>query len=284
MEAHTVEVDGVRMRWIERGEGTPVVLVHGLPTSPALFRRVMDEVRGARLFAWEMVGYGESIPSGRDRDISVARQARYLLAWMKAIGIPRAVLVGHDLGGGVVQIAAVRAPEQCAGLVLVDSIAYDAWPVPIVRAARAIAPIVARTPMRALRLVLGRVLSLGHDVPSVARESMELHLRAYAKHDGARALIRQLASLDTRDTLAVADELAKLRRVPCRVVWGAADPFLKLRWGVRLARDLGCELTSIEGASHFLPEDHPDAVASAIRDVVDRVERAARESTPRIHN
>jgi pimeloyl-ACP methyl ester carboxylesterase len=45
----------------------------------------------------------------------------------------RAVLVGHDLGGGVAQIAAVRAPGRCAGLVLANSIGYDSWPIPSVR-------------------------------------------------------------------------------------------------------------------------------------------------------
>lgn len=41
--------------------------------------------------AWEMVGYGASIPEGRDRDISVGRQAEYLVAWMRERGIERAV-------------------------------------------------------------------------------------------------------------------------------------------------------------------------------------------------
>lgn len=57
-------------------------------------------------------------PQGVGRDISVARQADYLVAWLDAIGVERAVLVGHDLGGGVVQIAAVRSPSRCAGPVL----------------------------------------------------------------------------------------------------------------------------------------------------------------------
>jgi pimeloyl-ACP methyl ester carboxylesterase len=65
-------------------------------------------VRGGRCLAFEMVGYGESIPAGRDRDISVARQADYLLAWLNHLDIEQAVLAGHDLGGGVAQIAAVH--------------------------------------------------------------------------------------------------------------------------------------------------------------------------------
>jgi pimeloyl-ACP methyl ester carboxylesterase len=110
-------IRGVPMRWTEEGEGFPVVLLHGIPTSPALWRHVMPQVRGGRCLAFELVGYGDSIPAGRDRDISVARQADYLLAWLDHLGVEPAVLVGHDLGGGVAQIAAVREPRRCARLV-----------------------------------------------------------------------------------------------------------------------------------------------------------------------
>jgi len=57
-----------------------------------------------------MVSYGSSIPQGNARDVSVARQADYLLDWLKALDIDRAVLVGHGLGDGVVPIAARQRP------------------------------------------------------------------------------------------------------------------------------------------------------------------------------
>lgn len=110
MESNFVEAGGVRMRWEEEGEGVPVVFVHGIPTSPRLWRHVIPRVEGARCLAWEMVGYGDSIREGHDRDISVARQAGYLSDWMREVG-DGAVIVGHDLGGGVAQILAARHPE-----------------------------------------------------------------------------------------------------------------------------------------------------------------------------
>ncbi len=102
------------MSWIEQGEGIPVVLVQGTPTSPELWRKVVPLLRGVRVFAWEMVGYGQSIAEGRSRDISVGQQANYLASWMQHLGIKKAILAGHDLGGGVVQIAAVRQPKLCS--------------------------------------------------------------------------------------------------------------------------------------------------------------------------
>lgn len=260
-------IGGITMRWIEEGEGPAVVFIHGVPTGPELWRRVLPQVAGARRLAWEMVGYAGSIPEGAGRDMSVAGQAGHLLAWLDALGIERAVLVGHDLGGGVAQIAAMQAPARCAGLVLVNSIAYESWPIPSVRAMRAMGGIVGRLPSAAFRPVFGGFVRLGHDRRDVARESASLHWRPYAAHGGASAFIRQVRSLPTADTVVVADELPSLG-VPAQIVWGAADRFQDLRYGERLAHDLGAPLVRLDSARHFVPEDHPEAVADAVGQVL----------------
>lgn len=269
MESHRVTVRDVPVRWEERGDGTPVVLVHGIPTSPALWRHVVDRVEG-RCLAFEMVGYGASIPAGRGRDISVARQVDHLLAWLDAIGVDRAVLVGHDLGGGVAHLAAIRGPSRCAGLVLTNSIGYDSWPIPSVQAMRAASPVVRRLPTPALYPVVATLLARGHDDREVARESLALHWRHYREHGGAAALARQVDSLDVRDTRGVSERLRELD-VPARVVWGAADQFQTVDYGERFARDLRTDLWRIEGGKHFTPEDHPDDVAEAVNEVLKEV-------------
>lgn len=265
------------MRWEESGEGFPLVLVHGIPTSPALWRRVVPRLSGFRCLAWEMVGYGASIPQGRDRDISVSGQADHLAAWLRALDIPRAILVGHDLGGGVVQIAAVRHPGICAGLLLTNAICYDSWPIPSVKAMQATRVIVARTPEPALRAMIATLFQRGHDVPEQAEAAQEVHWSHYARHGAGEALARQVAALDVADTLAVADALPRLAR-PARVVWGVADQFQKIVYGERLARDLNATLVRIEGGKHFTPEDHPQEIADALQDLLAEIEPDRRES------
>ena len=277
MESFTREVNGVPMRWLESGSGSPVVFVHGIPTGPALWRHVTPELEG-RCLAWEMVGYADSIPQGRGRHISVSRQAEHLLDWLEALGIERAVLVGHDLGGGVVQIAAVRRPERFGGLVLVNAISYDSWPIPAVQAMRLAHPLVARLPDAVFRPMLEGFLRAGHDDRARAAESAAIHVRPYLEHGGGRAFVHQIRALHTQDTLAVADALPRLD-LPARIVWGAADPFQKLEYGERLAHDLRAPLHEIAGAKHFVPEDHPAEVAQAVREVL--AEPDARPSAAR---
>ncbi len=123
MQRRTAEIHGEAVAWHEQGSVVPVVLIHGIPTGPALWRRVVPLVEGARCLAFEMAGYADSMGADADRDISVAAQAARIWPWLDALGIERAVLVGHDLGGGVAQIAAVRHRDRCAGLVLTNAMA-----------------------------------------------------------------------------------------------------------------------------------------------------------------
>ncbi len=270
-ELRSTVVGDITMRWSDEGEGPAVVFVHGIPTGPDLWRHVLPRVDGARKLAWEMVGYAGSIPQGEGRDISVARQADHLLSWLDAIGVERAVLVGHDLGGGVAQIAAVRSPSRCTGLVLVNSIAYDSWPIPSVKAMRAMGGLVTRLPATAFKPVFAGFLRLGHDRADVGAESVARHWTHYLDHGAADAFVRQVRSLHTADTLAVAGALPTLG-VPARVVWGAADRFQKLRYGERLAADLAAPLVRLDTARHFVPEDHPEPVATAVEEVLSAVE------------
>lgn len=256
------------MRWLEDGheEGTPVVLVHGIPTSPELWRHVMPRLDEARCLAWEMLGYGTSIPQGQNRDISVSRQADYLDAWLQHLGIERAVLVGHDLGGGVVQILATRHRSRVAGIVLTNSICYESWPILSVKAMQRGAPLLRLLPDTTVYPLFVSLQRRGHDNAQRANESIGQHWSHYAAHGAARALVQQVSALDVHDTMAVADQLSDLD-VPARVIWGAADGFQKLHYGQRLARDLNTRIQRIDNGRHFTPEDHPEQIAAATNEL-----------------
>lgn len=277
-------VDNILMRWEDhgpRGEKTPVIMVHGFPTHPRLWRYVIPRItrHGVRCLAWEMVGYGWSMREGLNREISIAQQAKYLRAWMRRMGIERAVLVGHDLGGGVVQRVAVENPELCAGLVLADSVAYDNWPVAPVRLSRALAGAIERmSPYMLKWYFAGAMMYLGYDEALRRMESMLLHWQPYGRPVGPMAFAHQLRSLDASDTLAIAQGLSGVR-VPARIVWGEDDP-LGVASARQLARDLDAQLLVIPNARHYTPEDHPGMVAQCIEQVLATIGVSVRGEAP----
>ena len=93
--------------------------------------------------------------------ISVGAQADRLNAWIEHLDLGPVTLVGHDLSGGVVHIAAVRRPDLFAGLISTNGIGYDSWPIPSVKAMRAAAPLLSRLPAVALKPAFAILLARG---------------------------------------------------------------------------------------------------------------------------
>lgn len=269
-------VDGIMMRWEEHGDNAPghnpIIMVHGIPTHPRLWRYVIPKItrQGVKCYAWELVGFGWSMEEGLYRNISVAKQAEYLYAWLQSKGISRAVFVGHDLGGGVLQQLLTKHPELCMGLTLVDCIAYRNWPVTLVKLARSMNAIIEKIPAPLLMpVLLAGFMNLGHDSAQRRWHSFKLHWRPYARTIGPKAFAHQLRNLNSDDTAAVAEQLQNIK-APAHVVWGEFDP-LGMSSGEQLANDLRAPLTRLPQGRHFTPEDHPQEVAAAINTVLMQV-------------
>lgn len=120
VEGKVVEAGGTSVFFTERGEGFPVVLVHGNTGSSRWFQRVMD-APGCRLIAPDLPNFGRSgLLPGEPR---IDGYAEVVSAFLGALGMEAPVLVGHSLGGAVAISLAVRNPRLLRGLVLVDSAA-----------------------------------------------------------------------------------------------------------------------------------------------------------------
>ncbi len=262
------------MRWLERpGSGPPVVLIHGIPTSPELWRYVTPLVPAARVLAWELVGYGRHSQPGEGLDVSVRAQARHLAAWLDRVAGGPVVLVGHDIGAGVVQRFAVGHPERVAGIVLTDGIAYENWPVWPMNVVRSLGPAFAALPQLGFAALYAAALTALHDDAGHGRRCAGVHWRiGYAHPQAPATLLRQVRALHTEDTVAIAPDLPRLRGIP-GIAWARDDRFLPVADAERLARDIGAHLDVIPGADHFTPEDHPERVAAAIRRVLAQAPR-----------
>jgi pimeloyl-ACP methyl ester carboxylesterase len=89
------------------------------------------------------------------------------------------------------------------------------------------------------------------------------------KHGGVAAFVWQARHLHLRDTRNVIAALQRLE-LPMRIVWGAEDRFVPVRYGFRFARDLDATFEYIFNGRHFTPEDYPQLVVRAINVVVVR--------------
>ncbi len=118
MSSHIVNVLGCRIFYQSNGEGRPIVYVHGNTGSSRWFDKVA-KVPDCRTIALDLPNFGRSDALGVQPDIH--GYADYLHAFIKALNLESPVIVGHSLGGAVVQSLAVHHPGDLSAMVLVDS-------------------------------------------------------------------------------------------------------------------------------------------------------------------
>jgi 2-hydroxy-6-oxonona-2,4-dienedioate hydrolase len=106
-----------RFRWLERGEGEPVVLLHGLMGHMHYWDTTLDILGGGcRAIAPTLPVFDEDLP-----EVSIAELARWVVQFLDALNVGRVVLGGNSLGGHVAVATALSFPTRVAGLVLTGS-------------------------------------------------------------------------------------------------------------------------------------------------------------------
>ncbi len=256
---------------VERyGHGGPaVVLLHGFGTSSFLWRMVAPTlaVSGRTAFAIDMLGYGESDrPFGED--FGIAAQAEYLDRAMTALRLPRATIVGVDIGGGVALRLAATRPERVDRLILVNPLAFDELPANDVKTMQRNT---ARFAFRATRGVLGAAPLLAPvlegsvaDPTHMPQRLLARYLAPYVGKDGVSHLLILARSVRADD---LEDLDLSLVVAPTLIVWGDLDGWSEPSLPDRLATAIRhSRLVRIDTAARLVPEEEPDRLAELIVD------------------
>ncbi|MBX6343255.1 MAG: alpha/beta fold hydrolase, partial [Thermomicrobiaceae bacterium] len=217
------------------GEGPPVLLLHGLAGSTRWWsRNVAGLAARLRVYALDLAGFGRTT-AARRRPLDELPEV--LAAWMDQVGIERAHVVAHSMGGAVALRLAAEHPERVDRLVLVDAAGIPSS---------------------------GGFVQFGRDL---LREGLQttLGLVPLLVSDVLRAGPASLLSA-SREILAedVRPLLARVR-APTLLVWGERDALVPLEEARALAAQLpGARLVVIPGAGHNAMIDQPDAFNRAV--------------------
>ncbi|WP_039939588.1 alpha/beta fold hydrolase [Streptomyces himastatinicus] len=264
-------VDGVRIAYRDRGEGEPVVFVHGTPSYSYEWRNVVPHVEavGHRAITYDLLGYGRS-ERPVDRDTSVAAQTDLLGGLLDALGIEQATIVAHDIGGAIGQRFAIAHPERVRRLVIIDTVSYDSWPSETWR--KLIEEQVEehmQLPQEAFDALLTRQLEMtvADGAATMTGDILDAYLAPHRSALGRVSFFEhQVRHYDSRYTEEITDQLASLT-MPVRILWGERDQWQPLTYARQLAEGIpGARLTVIPGAGHFVMEDAPERVTEEILD------------------
>ncbi len=253
---------GVRLDYAARGEGPAVILLHGYSDSLHSFDLLAPHLpRGVRIIALSMRGHGGSDrPHAYDMDAF----ADDVAAFMDALALERAILVGHSLGSSVALATGARHPRRIAGLALMGAFANY-------------------SDNELVRDLADEVATLRDPVdPEFVRAFQLSTLAQPPPPEFLEAAIAESRRLPARVWRGVAegfmafDPLAAAARcnAPALILWGERKELVPRADGDTLAAALGgAEFVALDGLGHALHWEDSEAVARPLRAFIDRVAR-----------
>ena len=268
MEKNVCKINGLEFFYTRQGSGEVVLMVHGITTYSFIWRRMLPHLQEEMdLICVDLLGCGASSKS-LDESYSIKNQAHLLKEFMDKLGVAKFHFVGHDVGGGIGQIFAVHYPEMLVSLSLINSVAYDFWPVqPIITMRTPILRQIAMATldMGALRMIIGRGL---YHKERLTKELVELFWEPMKTKQGRKAFLHFAACLDNHHMLEIEEKLHGLD-LPVLIIRGEADVYLSGAIAEKLHQNLSdSQLVSIATGSHFIQEDEPEMVAKTVKDFI----------------
>ncbi|HWY90010.1 MAG TPA: alpha/beta hydrolase [Solirubrobacteraceae bacterium] len=273
LRAREITVKGLSSPVIEAGPADvreAVVFVHGNPGSSTDWTMLVGAVgeHGRRAVAFDMPGFGRA-EKPRDFDYQVGAYADFIQGALAELGIERVHLVVHDFGGPFGLLWGLQHADAWASVVLINigilpgykwHTMAKRWRTPVLGEL-----VQAWIPRSGWRRAMARANPKG--LPAEFVEKM------YDEYDRGtrRAVLKLYRATPDADTPGmesvqeqVGAELAKLHK-PALVVWGAADPFLSVKYAERQREFFDVrDVVILPDSAHWPFQDDPQAVAQAV--------------------
>jgi pimeloyl-ACP methyl ester carboxylesterase len=272
----TIELATGPLDYDERGDGPPIVLLHGVHLNSALWRGVIDELADSyRCLAPTLPMGAHRKPVAPGSPLSLAGLADIVDQFLATLDLDGITLVGNDTGGAVAQAVAAQHPDRIGRLVLASCEAFDNFPpgmpgridILLGRLPGGMwqtGQLMRFEPMWRLPFTFGPLAkrSIGADL----REAWFGPLRS--SPEIRRDTHRLLRSIDAAELSAISARLADFDR-PALVVWATEDKVMPPAHAERLAATLPqSELVWIDDSYTLIALDQPALLARTIRDFV----------------
>jgi pimeloyl-ACP methyl ester carboxylesterase len=247
--AKDVTVFGFKLHYLEAGRGAPLVLLHGLGGDGSRWAPNIDPLaKDFHVFALDQIGFGES-----DKPLAnyhTGMLAEFLVGFLKAVGVPKASLVGNSMGAGVALYTAAKFPQVVDRIVLADGGGYRsesgraaAAPTPEALHRRQIQNSVTREETREFFRILFHDKSLVTDKMVDDQYSMRLR-SAFTITKIQEAGEKGLGSLTEAQVRAVT--------APTLIVWGKYDELANPAGADRLEQAIpGSRKVIIDNCGHM---------------------------------
>src|SRR5215208_8469745 len=270
---HELTLHGHRVTYRTAGRGPVLVLLHGITGSSQTWEHVAP-LLSARftLIAPDLLGHGESAtPPG---DYSLGAHASGVRDILTALGIDRATVVGHSLGGGIAMQFAYQFPERCQRLVLVSSGGLGREVHLLLRAAA-----LPGADYVLPALTSNRLLGVGRGVGGLLKRlrlspgaDLEVLAQGFASLDNAgsrQAFLHTVRAViePSGQRVSARDRLSLTALMPTLIVWGERDSIIPVEHGAAAHEAMpGSRFEVFPGAGHMPHDADPERFAALLID------------------
>jgi pimeloyl-ACP methyl ester carboxylesterase len=267
-----IDIDGVRLHYIEQGHGDPVVLIHGNGTLIQDFTvsGLVDGLSGHhRVIVFDRPGFGYSTRP-RSRIWTPLAQAEVLQKALDQLGVERPVVLGHSWGTLVAVALALQFPARVRGLVLTSGYYFPTARLDVPLLSPPAIPVIGDIMRYTVSPLLGRLL-----LPRIIRRLFEpapvpeRFDRLFPKEMMLRPSQLRAAAADTALMIPAATELQSRYRelkMPTVIVTGADDKIADVgRQSERLYKAIPqSRFVALRGFGHMVHHLAPDEVMKAV--------------------
>jgi len=261
-QEHRIDIPDGAISYRDRGDGSPIVFVHGVAVNGDLWRHVVPRLAGGhRCITPDLPWGSHSIPLKPDADLSLPGMARITADFLEALDLDNVAIVANDTGGAVAQELVGRHPDRIARLVLTSCDAFEKFPPTPQKYLEVMARSQFR-PIQRLPTAYGFVTSRAMPPDIMGSYTGPVRLNPGVRRD----FRRMLRAVDTKYTFEAAARLTSFDK-PALVLWAENDKIFPRDHGRRLAQLLPQgRFQLITGSRTFIPEEQPDRLVSAIED------------------
>lgn len=281
-----IEVDGVRLHYVVRGEGQPLLLLHGNGSSildlecSGLLDRAAERYQ---VIAFDRPGYGYSTRP-RSTVWTPDAQARLLHRALQRLGVRKPIVAGHSLGTQIALSMALQFPGDVRSLVLMSGYYYPSMRMDAVLGSLPAIPVIGDLMRYTVSPWIGRLMWRSTAKLLFAPSQITDSFRAYPAWMSLRPLPMRASAAEMGLAIVAAARMQKEYRdirIPVVIMAGTDDRYVNSGWNsVRLHRELpGSELTLAPGAGHMVHHIAPEEVMAAI-DAAATAPGSLEESTP----
>jgi len=263
IQSRSINANGFNIHYLTAGEGEPVLLLHGWPTSSYLWRNIIEQLaKNRKVIVPDLLGFGES-----DKPIDVKytfnQHVDIIDAFLNALGVNRTDIVIHDLGGPVGLLWAVMYPDKVNKLIIMNTFLYPELSFVI-----KLFLLLAKTPVLRNFLVSSTGIALCMRLGIARKEARTKEMyKAYqapfVRANDRKVLLKNFTDPMIEELKGAADKLIS-SDIKVHIVVGEKDTLLAGDIALIRMNMPSVPFITVPDAGHFLQEDQPGKVSDIL--------------------